>query len=130
ILQSEGGYEVDQGGPTNLSVTLAMWSSWTRRPATAADIQGLTVPLVTPFSLGEFWNPCHLPLVPAGLDLMVFDEGVNEGQGRAIRHLQQALGVPADGLFGPRTALALSGLSDVVGAINRIHGDNAAYYQA
>src|ERR1700735_2117932 len=132
ILQSEGGYTVDDGGPTNLGVTIPMWAAYKRVPANAIspmDIKALTVADVTPFYEVEFYNPCHCPQCPAGLDLMVFDEGVNEGQGRALRHLQEALGVTVDGNFGPASMAALAAC-DAIATINKIHDDNAAYYQS
>lgn len=41
------------------------------------------------------------------LALCVFDCAVNSGPGTAIKQLQEALGVPADGGFGPQTANAV-----------------------
>jgi lysozyme family protein len=38
----------------------------------------------------------------------VFDYGVNSGVGRPIKSLQKALGVVADGQFGPLTKKALA----------------------
>ena len=131
-LASEGGYVVDDGGPTNHGVTIPMWAAYKRVPPSAisaADIQALTIADVMPFYEVEFYNPAHCPDCPAGLDLMVFDEAVNEGQGHAIRHLQAAVGVAADGLYGPATARAVEGC-DPVAAIHAIHDGNAAYYKS
>ncbi len=129
ILASEGGFVVDQGGPTNLGVTIPILSAFLRRPVTVADIRALTPASVGPLYRTLFYNAAHCNLCPAGLDLMVFDEAVNQGQGHATRHLQQALGVPDDGDFGPATLAALKAC-DPVRTIGAIHGDNAAYYQS
>lgn len=130
ILNSEGGFVIDQGGATQMGVTQAMWAAYKRVPAnslSAADIRALTVADVTPFYDVEFYGPCHCADCPTGLDLMVMDEGVNEGQGRALRHLQGALGVTVDGNFGPASLAALHAC-DPVSTINAIHDDNAVYY--
>ena len=129
IIQSEGGYVVDQGGPTNLGVTQAALSFWLRRPATVADVQALTPETVAPLYQADFYNVACCNLLPAGLDLMVFDEAVNEGPGRAVRHLQEALGVVVDGDFGPETHTAVNDCN-VVDTINKLHDTNAAYYES
>ena len=45
--------------------------------------------------------------MPDGLDLMLFDFGVNAGPGRAAKFLQKLLGVTQDGGIGPQTLGAL-----------------------
>jgi len=129
VLASEGGYTLDQGGPTNLGVTIPILSAFLRRPATIADVKALTPASVAPLYQTLFYNAAHCNLCPAGLDLMVFDEAVNQGQGHAIRRLQRALGLPADGDFGPATLAALKAC-DPVKTIGAIHDDNAAYYRS
>jgi lysozyme family protein len=46
--------------------------------------------------------------MPSGLDLCLFDAGVNQGQNTAIKMLQDVLIVKADGLLGPKTMAALA----------------------
>lgn len=127
ILASEGGFVIDQGGPTNLGVTQRALSAYLRRPAGEQEVRDLTPISVGPLYLADYYNPAHCPALPAGLDLMVFDEAVNEGVGRAIRHLQEAVGVAADGLFGPATLAAVQAIS-AADAISAIHDTNADYY--
>lgn len=127
ILASEGGFVIDQGGPTNLGVTRTALAAFLRRPVTIDEVRALTPATVGPLYLADYYNPAHCPALPAGLDLMVFDEAVNEGVGRAIRHLQEAIGVTADGLFGPLTLAAVDAAAPTE-TINAIHDTNAAYY--
>jgi lysozyme family protein len=54
----------------------------------------------------EYWLP-HCPSIAPGLDLSFFDNCVNEGPLRAIVLLQRALGITADGQWGPRTQAAV-----------------------
>lgn len=126
---SEGGFVIDQGGPTNFGVTIPMLSAYLRRPATEADIRALTVDTVAPLYLSLFYNAAHCNQCPNGVDLMVFDEAVNEGQGHAIRHLQQALAITVDGAFGPKTLAALQA-ADPTDLIHAMHDANSAYYDS
>ena len=129
ILRSEGGYAVDQGGPTNCGITIPALQAWLHRPCTAADIQALSPsdPTVAGLYQADFYNAAGCGRLPDGLDLMAFDEAVNEGVGRAVRHLQEVLGVAVDGDFGPATQGAVAACN-IVHAINALHDTNAAYY--
>src|SRR5208282_1925328 len=90
VLQSEGGFTETLGDgsiATNLGVTLATWSGYIGRQATIAEIEMLTPTMVAPLYLEEYFNACDCMLWPNGVDLMVFDEAVNAGPGRARRTL-------------------------------------------
>ena len=110
VLDNEGGFAddpQDPGGPTKQGVTLNMLSAYLGRSATIADLKALT-----PRQLGDiyshyFWRPAHAADCPAGVDLMVLDAAVNSGPARAVRWLQQAVGVMPDGAVGPATLKAL-----------------------
>jgi uncharacterized phiE125 gp8 family phage protein len=45
--------------------------------------------------------------LPAGVDLAVFDAGLNAGPSRAVRWLQEVAGVEPDGVIGPLTRVAV-----------------------
>lgn len=62
--------------------------------------------------VNNFWLP-HCPILPVGLDMNYFDTDVNMGGKEATRILQVALGVPNDGVWGPQTQAAVSGITDV-----------------
>ena len=111
ILQSEGGYcdrPGDPGGPTNQGVTMLTFSTYLGLPATVSELKAITPTMVAEIYRSEFWEMCHADKCPPGVDLMVFDAAVNSGPARAIRWLQQAIGVAADGHYGPVTAAALA----------------------
>lgn len=114
ILSSEGGFTetLDDGSvATNLGITLHTLSGWLGHTATIADVEALTPEAVSPIYRADYWGASHCDQLPAGVDLMVFDCAVNSGVGRAIVTLQGVLCVPADGLFGPMTAAAMTGAS-------------------
>ena len=114
ILKWEGGYvnhKDDPGGRTNLGVTQRVWEEWTGKPATEADMRGLTIEMVTPLYKKRFWDAIRGDDLPSGVDLCVFDCAVNAGTGRAARFLQQTVGVVADGAVGPKTLEAVTKMS-------------------
>ncbi len=132
ILMSEGGYvnnPRDPGGPTNLGITQQTLSGWLGHAASVADVQALTQAQVEPIYQADYYNAAHCHQLAAGVDLMIFDEAVNQGVGRAIRTLQQAAGVTADGFFGPATLAAAQALVPAT-AIASIYAIRAAFYRS
>lgn len=132
ILASEGGFvddPQDPGGATNLGVTLATLSSWLGRGASIAEVEALTAPAVAPIYLARYWNPSHAGDCPPGVDLMVFDEAVNQGVGRALASLQLSLCLTPDGAFGPATKAAL-GRADAADLIHAIAANRETHYCA
>lgn len=110
VLKSEGGYvdhPADPGGATNLGITLATLSEWRGRTVSKADVKALTVAEAGEIYRAKYWRAVRADELPAGLDLALFDCGVNSGPGRAVKLLQAALGVAQDGLLGPRTLAAV-----------------------
>jgi lysozyme family protein len=132
ILASEGGFvddPADPGGATNLGITLATLCGWLGRAVSIADVEALTPAAVAPIYRACYWNPAHAGDCPQGVDLMVFDEAVNQGVGRALASLQAALGVAADGAFGPTTQAALAA-ADPAQLIRAIVTHREAHYRA
>ncbi|NGX42277.1 MAG: hypothetical protein K940chlam7_00555 [Chlamydiae bacterium] len=72
------------------------------------DIRSLTEKQVEMIYHDHFWSKCYCDFLPAGVDLAVFDCGVNQGPNRAKRFLQKALKVKVDGRVGPITLAAVS----------------------
>jgi lysozyme family protein len=132
ILRSEGGFvddPQDPGGATNLGITLDTLSRWLNQTASVEEVKALTSADVAPIYQALYWNVAHCGDCPSGLDLMVFDEAVNQGPGRAVCTLQAAVGVTADGLFGPATAAAVDA-ADPIATINAIAAARNAYYRS
>lgn len=111
LLQTgrEGGWSnnpKDPGGMTMLGVTKRAWETYVGHDISEAEMRALTPEKVSPFYYSEFYVKCGADRLPAGLDHATFDFAVNSGPGRAITFLQGALGVVADGHFGPTTLRA------------------------
>jgi lysozyme family protein len=132
VLSAEGGYvddPLDPGGATNLGITLRVLSEWRHTAVTKIDVQNLTRDEAGPIYRARYWNVVHGDNLPAGVDLMVFDAGVNLGSGRSARMLQAAVGAAEDGAIGPETLTAMGGHHDS-DLISKLANAREAYYQS
>lgn len=111
VLKSEGGYvnnPKDPGGRTNLGVTQKVWETWVGHHVIEADMRTLTPADVAPMYKAKYWDLIKGDQLPLGVDYAVFDAAVNSGVGRAVKLLQKAAGVTADGVIGPATLQAVN----------------------
>ena len=102
ILHHEGGYvnhPKDPGGETNLGVTKRVY----QEHGGTKDMKDLLVEDVAPIYKKGYWDKMKCDDIPSGLDLCLFDFGVNAGPGRAAKFLQQMIGTTVDGGIGPVT---------------------------
>jgi len=106
ILVHEGGFvnhPEDPGGITNMGVTKSVYEAWVEKEVTEEDMRNLTEDNVAPIYKKNYWDRCKCDDLASGLDLCVFDFGVNAGTGRSARFLQALVGTVADGAIGPNT---------------------------
>ena len=135
ILHHEGGYvnhPDDPGGATNLGVTKRVYEEWVGRRVTLETMQELQVSDVAPIYQKNYWNRVKGDNLPSGLDLCVFDFGVNAGTGRAAKYLQTMIGTTADGAIGPNTLRVLETYvkqEGLKGTIEKYQKDRLAYYK-
>jgi len=131
ILHHEGGYvnhPKDPGGETNLGVTKRVYEEW----GGTKDMKDLLVEDVAPIYRKNYWDRMKCDDIPAGLDLCVFDFGVNAGTGRSAKYLQRMIGTVADGGIGPNTLKALATYVDSEGvetAIKNFQEARQSYYE-
>ena len=119
ILHHEGGYvnhPKDPGGETNLGVTKRVYEEF----GGTKDMKELTVEDVAPIYKKGYWDKLRANDLPKGLDLCVFDFGVNAGPGRAAKYLQTMIGTVADGGIGPNTLRALANYEEEVGGVAEV----------
>ena len=135
-LQQEGGYSDDPndpGGATNYGITLATLRGYTGNDAlTPDDIRTISMDTVRAIYQANYWNRMRCDALPAGVDLMVFDSGVNTGTGRAVEMLQAAAGLTGtaiDGGVGPQTLAAVARVPPAT-LITTLAGRQRAYYQS
>ena len=70
--------------------------------------------------------------LPRGLDLCVFDFGVNAGTGRSAKYLQKLIGTTVDGGIGPNTIRAVHNYVEEVGvdgAVKNFQEARQGYYE-
>ena len=132
ILHHEGGYvnhPKDPGGETNLGVTKRVYEDF----GGTKDMKDLTREDVEPIYKKNYWDRVKGDQLPAGLDLCVFDFGVNAGPGRAAKYLQTLIGTVADGGIGPNTLKTLDAYVNEHGVKSTIENYQTArqkYYES
>lgn len=105
-LKYEGGYvnhPKDPGGPTNFGITQNVLAGWRGRPVSSTDVKNMTKKEAGDIYRANYWRAVRGDDLPAGVDLVVWDYGVNSGPARGVKALQNALGVKADGFIGAAT---------------------------
>lgn len=119
-LTHEGGFSddpADPGGATNCGITLATLQAWRGTTVTVDDVRNLARDEAMEIYRANYWLPARCGDMPAGVDLMVFDFGVNAGPRIAVKAVQRLTGVKDDGSVGPLTLAAL-GRADRTSLIN------------
>ncbi|EAV40513.1 hypothetical protein SIAM614_21537 [Stappia aggregata IAM 12614] len=114
VLQYEGGYvkhPKDPGGATNLGITIHTLQNWRNDDVTDQDVKDLTTLEAKQIYQANYWNALKCDQLPLGVDLVVFDFGVNAGPGRSAKILQKVIGVGQDGIIGPISLKALEVVS-------------------
>lgn len=105
LLGHEGGFSdhaADPGGKTRYGITEAV----ARQAGYTGDMRQLPVEMAKQIYLKRYWKTISADDLPPGIRYTVFDAAVNSGPVQAIRWLQRALGVNADGVIGPKTLAA------------------------
>tara|TARA_B100000401_G_scaffold364570_1_gene262570 strand:+ start:129 stop:638 length:510 start_codon:yes stop_codon:yes gene_type:complete len=131
ILHHEGGYvnhPKDPGGETNLGVTKRVY----QEHGGTKDMKDLLVEDVAPIYKKGYWDKMKCDDIPSGLDLCLFDFGVNAGPGRAAKFLQSMIGTTVDGGIGPNTLAKLEEYIRENGeheAVNKYQEMRQKYYE-
>ena len=118
VLAHEGGFTSDsrdkgnslpdgRQGSTMLGCTQANWETYVGHQVTWDDMKKLTKDDVKPLYKKNYWDAVMGDLLPTGLDYAAFDFAINAGPGASRKMIQRALGVTADGAFGPATMAAI-----------------------
>jgi peptidoglycan hydrolase-like protein with peptidoglycan-binding domain len=106
-LEWEGGYvdhTNDLGGATNKGITQTTYNSYRiRKQLPTQRVRNITDDEVHEIYNEMFWQPSQAELMVLPLAVVHFDTAVLFGVGGAIKFLQEALEIPADGGFGPQT---------------------------
>lgn len=109
-LKEEGGYSNDAHDPGGMTMEGIIQREYdAKRTAWGLPTQwvrNISTDEMRTIYYTDYWMP-YCPLMPAGLDLQLFDMNVNAGPHRSIVLLQRALAVDDDGQIGPITLGAI-----------------------
>lgn len=110
VFGGEGGFvndKFDPGGATKFGITIRTLASYRGDDVSVDDVANLTKDEARDIYRSMYWNVMKCEQLPPGVDLVVFDHGVNAGPGRAAKMLQNIVGTAADGSIGPVTLEAV-----------------------
>lgn len=124
VLKWEGGLVDDPNDPGGLTKY-----GISKRAHPGEDIANLTVARATEIYRFEYWLRARCEQMPWPVALGVFDMAVNAGVRAAIRCLQRAVGEADDGIYGPRTDIAVNG-RDPVRVARDVAVERVRYYSA
>lgn len=112
-IRLEGG-EVnakgDPGGHTKFGITQDTLDSLQGKPLPATlpkNVHDLTEDNAYAIYRAVDWTQIHGDELPGALAALVLNSAVNQGEPTAIMLLQQCVGLPEDGIMGPRTLAAV-----------------------
>src|SRR3990167_407094 len=96
-LKWEGGYTndpQDPGGPTNWGITLADAKRYWKKDADAEDVKNMPLNVAVDIYRSKYWKTSYYDCdnLASGVDLAVFDFGVNSGPSRAKKYLDMSVG--------------------------------------
>jgi hypothetical protein len=121
-LAYEGGFSdnpTDPGGATNFGITKRTLEAFLGHEVAVDDVRAMSSGTAIEIYRANYWNHMRCGDLPAGVDLMVFDYGVNSGPATAIRALQGLVHVAQDGAIGRVTlgAVAQAGAATLVNGL-------------
>lgn len=116
-LKWEGGWsnhKDDPGGPTMRGVIQRVYDAWRKRNGLPRrSVRHIEEAELQAIYRENYWQLVRGDELPPGVDLCVFDYGVNSGPSRSVSHLQEVLGVKIDGNMGPVTLDAVNAADPV-----------------
>lgn len=121
LIGHEGGYvndPRDPGGETKFGIS--------KRSYPTEDIKGLSLERAKSIYRRDFWQAAGCEAVPEAVRFDLFDAAVNSGVKQAVKFLQLAAHIPADGVFGAQTRLAVNSL-DGLRLVARFNGHRLDY---
>ena len=133
VLQSEGLWSdnpADPGGATMKGITLETYRSWKVNPHISKDdLKNISDQDVYNLYKQNYWDKVKGDDLPLGVDYAVFDASVNMGVDRASKLIQEAAGVPADGVIGNGTLQVIKN-ANPIDLINKFSDEKDAFYKS
>lgn len=132
IREFEGGYvndPHDPGGCTNMGITIGTYRRHLNPDGTCQNVRDLSWAEAEAIYRAAYWDLVRGDDLPPGLDLLVFDHGVNAGVETAVKMLQRLVGAIADGQVGAVT-LARVDREQTADLIRRYTTARISYYRS
>ena len=139
VIAREGGFvhhPADRGGPTKFGITQRTLSAWLGRPATVDEVWRLDEETAREIYVSRYLAGPRIDTLPPEIVGQAFDMAVNHGPRRAMRILQEVLGlagwaVDVDGVIGPQTRKAAFEAQEAMGPFlsNAIADQRANFYR-
>lgn len=116
VLKEEGGYvnnKRDPGGATNFGITQRVYTAWLRsRGLPNVPVLRITMDQVGAIYKPQYWDAIRGDDLPPGVDLCTLDLAVNSGPVKAIKFLQQSVGLTGKAVDGHIGAVTLGKVND------------------
>ena len=123
LIGHEGGYSTDRrdpgnwtGGRVGVGTLKGTKFGLAANTYPNLDIKNLTLAQAKEIYKKDWWDKLGADGMHSAIVFQLWDFAINAGKSRAIKELQQAVGVPADGIIGPQTLAAVNAhdLNDVI----------------
>ncbi len=123
LIGHEGGYSTDRrdpgnwtGGRVGVGTLKGTKFGLAANTYPNLDIKNLTLAQAKEIYKKDWWDKLGADGMHSAIVFQLWDFAINAGKSRAIKELQQAVGVPADGIIGPQTLAAVNShdLNDVI----------------
>lgn len=123
LIGHEGGYSTDRrdpgnwtGGRVGVGTLKGTKFGLAANTYPNLDIKNLTLAQAKAIYKKDWWDKLGADGMHSAIVFQLWDFAINAGKIRAIKELQQAVGVPADGIIGPQTLAAVNAhdLNDVI----------------
>lgn len=130
ILEAEGGYvddPDDSGGCTSFGITRATLSKWRGYEVDCREVKRLPKDEAREIYRQRYIEDPKFDELPAHLQSLMVDSGVQHGTERAIQWLQKAARVGQDGIIGPNTLAAIND-ANVAGLYKQVLAQRMVFY--
>ena len=123
LIGHEGGYSTDRrdpgnwtGGRVGVGTLKGTKFGLAANTYPNLDIKNLTLAQAKAIYKKDWWDKLGADGMHSAIVFQLWDFAINAGKSRAIKELQQAVGVPADGIIGPQTLASVNShdLNDVI----------------